>query len=92
MVRSREKSRPFRVAFQGEEGAYSEIAALRFFARNVTAVPHGTFKEILEATGRGETDCSILPVENSVEGTVGESYDLLLTTDLHAVGETYLRI
>ncbi len=81
-----------RVAFQGEPGAYSEIAALRYFGRTVTTVPYGTFRRILDATSRGETDCAVLPVENSVEGTVGESYDLLLSTDLPAVGETYLRV
>jgi prephenate dehydratase len=86
------KERKMRVAFQGEPGAYSEIAALRYFGKKITAGSYGTFRKILDATSRGEADRAILPVENSVEGTVGESYDLLLSTDLHAVGEVYLRV
>ncbi|UCF81514.1 MAG: prephenate dehydratase [Acidobacteriota bacterium] len=92
MVEDRKALQPLRVAFQGEPGAYSEIAALRYFGGGITTVPHGTFRRILDAVSNGEANRAILPVENSVEGTVGESYDLLLSTDLPAVGETYLRV
>ena len=51
-----------------------------------------TFAEILENTSNDITEFSILPVENSLEGSVGESYDLLYSTDLNATGETYHRI
>ncbi len=81
-----------RVAFQGERGAYSEAAAIHFFKDVVQTIPYPTFYEVLESTEQGKSDYAVLPVENSTEGSVGESYDLLLTTKLNAVGEIYYRI
>ncbi len=81
-----------KVAFQGERGAYSEAAAISFFKEIIETKPYSTFHEALESTEKNVTDCSVLPVENSLEGSVGESYDLLLTTNLNVVGEIYHRI
>lgn len=81
-----------KVAFQGESGAYSQAAAVGFFKEPIETIPYPTFYEALESTENGNSDCTILPVENSLEGSVGESYDLLLTTKLNAIGETYHRI
>ncbi|MBI5860406.1 MAG: prephenate dehydratase [Nitrosarchaeum sp.] len=81
-----------RVSFQGERGAYSEAAARAFFNTEIQTVPLPTFAEVLENTTLDKTEYSILPVENSLEGSVGESYDLLYSTSLNAVGEIYHRI
>ncbi len=81
-----------KVSFQGERGAYSEAAARSFFAEDIETVPLSTFAEVLESTISGNTDYSVLPVENSLEGSVGESYDLLYSTSLNAMGEIYHRI
>lgn len=81
-----------RVAFQGEMGAYSEAAAIAFFKDSIKTIPYSTFHEALESTEAAKSDYTVLPVENSLEGSVGESYDLLLTTKLHATGEIYHRI
>jgi len=81
-----------RVSFQGERGAYSEAAAKAFFNKKVETIPFPTFAEVLESTTLDKTDYSILPVENSLEGSVGESYDLLYSTSLNAIGEIYHRI
>lgn len=81
-----------RIAFQGEKGAYSEAAAIHFFKNGVHTIPYSTFYEVLESTEQGRSDYAILPVENSLEGSVGESYDLLLTTKLNVVNEVYHRI
>lgn len=81
-----------RVSFQGERGAYSEAAANSFFDEEIKTVPFPTFAQVLDSTTRSKTDFSVLPVENSIEGTVGESYDLLYSTSLHVVGEIYHRI
>lgn len=62
-----------KVAFQGERGAYSEAAAVAFFNGTIETVPYPTFHEVLESTEVGKTDYAILPVENSLEGSVGES-------------------
>ncbi|HSB57657.1 MAG TPA: prephenate dehydratase [Nitrosopumilaceae archaeon] len=80
-----------RAAFQGERGAYSEAAALHFF-KDIETIPYPTFYDVLESTENGKTDYSILPIENSLEGSVGESYDLLLSTNLNVIGEIYYRI
>ena len=82
-----------RVSFQGERGAYSEAAANSFFQRqDIETIPAGTFAEVLENASAEKTEYAILPVENSIEGSVGQSYDLLYLTDLNATGETYQRI
>jgi len=81
-----------KVSFQGERGAYSEAAARSFFTEDIETVPLSTFAEVLESTISNNTDYSVLPVENSLEGSVGESYDLLYSTSLNAMGEIYHRI
>ena len=80
------------VSFQGERGAYSEAAAKSFFDDNIQTIPLPTFSEILQNTSKDISEFSILPVENSLEGSVGESYDLLYSTDLNVTGETYQKI
>ena len=80
------------VSFQGERGAYSEAAARSFFTEDIETVPFATFAEVLENTSNEKTEYSVLPVENSLEGSVGESYDLLYSTSLSATGEIYHRI
>ncbi len=81
-----------KVSFQGERGAYSEAAAKAFFSKEIETVPFPTFAKVLESTISNQTDFSVLPVENSLEGSVGEAYDLLYSTSLNAVGEIYFRI
>ena len=79
------------VSFQGERGAYSEAAAKSFFDE-IETIPFTTFAEVLENTSKGNSEYSILPVENSLEGSVGESYDLLYSTSLNVIGEIYHRV
>ena len=81
------------VSFQGERGAYSEVASFSFFGRmKIETIPCPTFADTLKNTESDVSDYSILPIENSLEGSVGESNDLLLSTKLNAVGEIYHRI
>jgi len=81
-----------RVSFQGERGAYSEAASVSFFGNEVNVIPCSTFADALKNTENDTSDYSVLPVENSLEGSVGESSDLLLATKLNVVGEIYHRI
>ncbi|KAG2472847.1 MAG: Prephenate dehydratase [Nitrosopumilales archaeon] len=81
-----------KVSFQGERGAYSEAAAISFFGKNIETVPLLTFAEVLVYTTKDNTDYSVLPIENSLEGSVGESYDLLYSTSLNTIGEIYQKI
>ena len=80
------------VSFQGERGAYSEAASVSFFGNEIDTIPCSTFTDALKNTENGTSDYSVLPVENSLEGSVGESNDLLLSTKLNVVGEIYHRI
>jgi len=81
-----------RISFQGERGAYSEAASISFFEGEIETIPCSTFADALKNTENGTSDYSILPVENSLEGSVGESNDLLLSTNLIVTGEIYHRV
>ena len=81
-----------RVSFQGEHGAYSESAAFAFFKEEIETIPFPTFAEVLESTVNNNSEYSVLPIENSLEGTVGESNDLLYSTTLSVIGEVYHKI
>jgi prephenate dehydratase len=80
-----------RIAFQGEPGAYSEAAALRLRPDAVT-VPVASFEEVFAAVAAGRASHGILPVENSVGGTVHRSYDLLVEHELPIVAEVELPV
>ncbi len=81
-----------KVAFQGEHGAYSELAAIRHFGKTVKTAPCKTFSEVFAAVEERKADSGIIPLENSLEGSVGQNYDLLSRTNLRISGETVLRI
>ena len=80
------------VSFQGERGAYSEEAARSFFDKEIETIPKVSFAEVLDSVFNDQAQFAVLPVENSLEGSVGESYDLLYSTTLNATGEIYHRI
>lgn len=79
------------VSFQGERGAYSEAAALELFS-DAKPVPCATFAEAVDAIESKKSECAIIPVENLIAGSVGQSYDILRTTSLCIIAETYHRI
>lgn len=80
-----------RVAFQGVRGAFSEDAIARFF-QDVEVVPCPDFESVFRAVDRGDADYGMVPVENSLEGTVAAVNDLLLENDLTVVGETLVAV
>ena len=81
-----------KIAFQGEYGAYSDAAARKYLNDTSTYVGFETFDEVLYNTFNDVTQAAILPVENSIEGTVGQSIDARTNSDLHAIDELYLKI
>ncbi len=81
-----------RVAFQGERGAFSEEAARKLLGERIELVPSPTFEEAFRRLQRGEVHCGLLPIENTLAGSVHENYDLLLRYRLPIVGETQVRI
>jgi prephenate dehydratase len=80
------------VAFQGERGSFSEEAAYKLLGRRITVRPCETFGAIFESAASGKTKYCLAPIENTLAGSVHENYDLLLSHDLHIVGELNLRI
>ncbi len=80
------------VSFQGEHGAYSESAARKFFGKDINTIPCKSFEDALRVTEEGNSKYSVLPVENSIEGTVGQSIDTITNTSLHSIGEVYLKV
>ncbi len=80
------------VAFQGELGAYSEEAAFSYFGSSFTINPYESFEKVFKAVEKGEEDFGIVPVENSLEGSISQVYDLLLDSPLRVCGEVKLRV
>ena len=80
------------VAFQGEIGAFSEEAVLAFFGEEAELLPCETFEKAFDATATGTADRSVIPIENSLHGSVHTNYDLLRKHELSITGELELRI
>ncbi len=82
-----------RAAFQGEPGAYSEAAVFEHFSSDeVSAVPCESFELVFQAVKTGDCQYGVLPIENSLAGSIHQNYDLLMQNPLWVVGEHYLRV
>jgi chorismate mutase/prephenate dehydratase len=81
-----------RVAFLGPEGTFSEMALRRQFGSAVAGEPCGSIDEVFRAVESGGAQFAVVPVENSAEGTVGRTLDLLLKTPLRICAEVGLRV
>jgi prephenate dehydratase len=79
------------IAFQGEVGAFSEAAARHLFAQDELQ-PHSSFESVFDAVHDGDADRGVVPIENSLHGSVHSNYDLLEEHELRIVGEVNLRI
>jgi prephenate dehydratase len=79
------------VAYQGVSGAFSEQAALQF-APDAETVGFATFEEAFDAAVSGRCSHACLPVENSLAGSINQTYDLLTDSVLHVVGEQVVRV
>lgn len=83
-----------RIAFQGEPGAYSELAAFEYFGDDIRTLPCQTFEEVFSALSAQEPDVThgLLPIENSLAGSIHRNYDLMLHHELFIVAEYHLRV
>jgi chorismate mutase/prephenate dehydratase len=90
LCRSMEK--PMSVTYLGPKGTFSEEAALNRFGKSVAAVPCESIDEVFHKVESGMASYGIVPVENSNEGVVGKTLDLLLQTSLKVCGEVLLPI
>ena len=82
-----------RVSFQGERGAFSEDALYRYFPEGTVSVPRPEFRDVFNAVLEVKTDYGIIPLENTLTGSIYQNYDLLLQfPDINIAGEKTIRI
>lgn len=81
-----------KIAFQGERGAYSEMASLQHFSTAIELIPCKTLSDVFEIIENDQVDYAVVPIENSIEGSVNETYDLLVNTKKMVCNEIYFRV
>jgi prephenate dehydratase len=79
-------------AFQGERGAFSEEAARQYFGPGVLAVACRDFDQLFETVVAGAADAAVVPIENTLAGSIIKSYDLLVEHDVTITGEIVIRV
>lgn len=85
-------SRALRVAIQGEPGAFSHQAALELVGERLELVPSPDFDALFATLAEERADRALVPIENTLTGSIHENYDRLETSAFHVVAETRLRI
>jgi len=83
---------PMRIAYLGPAGTFSHAAVAKHFGKFVHGEPYATIDEVFRAAEGGQTDYAVVPVENSTEGAVGRTLDLMCQTPLSICGEIKLRV
>ncbi|MBV9768381.1 MAG: prephenate dehydratase [Bryobacterales bacterium] len=81
-----------RTGIQGELGAFSQEAARQLFGAKVHVIPYSTFEAVFSAMQSRKIDCAVIPMENTLAGSVHENYDHLLHFDVRIAAETNVRI
>ncbi|HUI92153.1 MAG TPA: prephenate dehydratase [Chitinivibrionales bacterium] len=81
-----------KIAFAGERGAFAELAAAQYFGPAHSLAPVPEFEDVFVAVERGRAAQGIIPIENSLTGSIHQNYDLLLEGDLSITGEIFLRV
>ncbi len=90
--RTIDKNRVY-VAFQGERGAFSELAVRRSFDEETEVIPCHTFSKVFDVVSSGEAKYGVIPVENTLGGTILDTLDLLLRhPEIEVVGEEQIRV
>jgi chorismate mutase / prephenate dehydratase len=80
------------VAFLGPKGTYSEEAAQQFFGSSMGSLPCQSIDEVFRATASGSAEFGVVPIENSTEGVIARTMDLLLVSNVHIVGNVSLMV
>lgn len=84
--------KPLRIGFLGTEGSFTHLAATTKFGSQVTYVPCESIHDIFRNVERGDCDYGVVPIENSVEGAVTHTFDLLADTDLKVCAQMMIKI
>jgi len=86
-------SKPHKVAIQGYEGSFHQVAARQFFGEDVEVIACDTFRDVVKiAANKKESDGGVMAIENSIAGSILPNYSLLKKSNLQVVGEVYLQI
>ena len=91
-MHSNDKEQSVRLAYQGEPGAYSEAAALQYGGPQAETLPCKSFEDVFDAVAKQRATHGVVPLENSIGGTIHRNYDLLLDHDLSITGEVELDV
>eukprot|EP01038_Epipyxis_sp_PR26KG_P007668 gene7668-10432_t len=83
---------PLKVAYQGEPGAYSEKAARELLGSRIVTVPYQSFEDAFKAVANNEVNYAVVPIENSLGGSIHTNFDLLLRYDLHIIAEHEFKV
>ncbi|MEI7906077.1 MAG: prephenate dehydratase [Bacteroidota bacterium] len=81
-----------KVSFQGEFGAFSEQAAVAYFQNKCAVIPRENFRDVFEDVAQKRSAFGVIPIENSLFGSIHQNFDLLQEFSLKIVGEVKLRI
>lgn len=81
-----------RIAFQGELGAFSHHAAHKIFGAEIEPLPCFAFEDVFEAVAKKKSDFAVVPIENTLAGSIHKNFDLLATHSLEIIAETLLRV
>ncbi len=82
-----------KISIQGYEGSFHQVAAQQFFGADTKVIPCATFREVVKiASNKKESHGGVMAIENSIAGSILPNYTLLQKSNLHIVGEVYLRI
>ncbi|MFZ5428553.1 MAG: prephenate dehydratase [Thermodesulfobacteriota bacterium] len=92
MSSSRRLQRTQKVAYLGPEGTFSYFAAVTYLGRSADFEPCSTIDGVFEAVSLRDAELGVIPLENSLQGTVGQSLDLFLKHDVHIQAELYCKI
>lgn len=81
-----------KIAIQGFEGCFHQIAAQNYFGNEIAIAPCVSFSEVVRKVASGTVDAGVMAIENSTAGSILPNYDLLQRSELYVVGEIYLHI
>jgi chorismate mutase / prephenate dehydratase len=89
---SRGLQQPQRVVYLGPEGTFSYFAGVQYLGHSADFVPQMNLRDVFQAVASGEAELGIIPLENSLQGSVGQSLDMFLRYDVHIQAEIYCKI
>lgn len=81
-----------KIAIQGFEGCFHQIAARHYFGTDIAIAPCATFGEVARSVTAGDADFGVMAIENSIAGSILPNYHLLQRSSLYVIGEIYLNI